>query len=314
MFQYYAPFFKNNDEAFDSYIIHSHLVRGSWGGEAAKLLNLSGKVNGQDFTRLLNNLHPLTGQRLTSSARPLWDCAVELTWTFPVSISLYLALNEDVTMSEIIGSAYRETMAELESNTKARIPSARSRYKHRPQHVLDHIDRYRRPPPLQHTGNLLSAEFLYYFDRNAPWVYPQPLFQNNTVFLNSTFDHTDQHWKKARLPLRPRSDRIHHGSLPPPRSSGLGSRLNERLVACMTSAGYAIRSQGASFELAIKPRKPSKNFTIRTLAHRDRSLMYPQVRNRCHALGGFLDARRALCALSRCDQAWRARSVSFQII
>src|SRR6516165_7718814 len=117
---------------------------GTWGGKGAKILGLTGNVERKDFVALANNrwpgangkrltarmnttrledvkdktglsvIHPVTGdvqKREVSNRRAGYD----FTFSAPKSVSLYLAINEDKVVEQMIVEAVDETMVAIES-------------------------------------------------------------------------------------------------------------------------------------------------------------------------------------------------------
>ena len=118
---------------------------GTWGGKGAGILGLKGEVERKDFVALVNNrwpgangerltarmnkirledvkdkktglpvIHPRTGdvqKREVSNRRVGYD----FTFSVPKSVSLYLALNEDKFVEQVIAEALEETMATIEA-------------------------------------------------------------------------------------------------------------------------------------------------------------------------------------------------------
>jgi TrwC relaxase len=111
---------------------------GTWGGKGVEILGLKGEVERKDFVALINNRwpgangarmnntrledkktgrpvrHPETGdvqKREVSNRRVGYD----FTFSVPKSVSLYLALNEDKFVEQVIAEALEETMATIEA-------------------------------------------------------------------------------------------------------------------------------------------------------------------------------------------------------
>lgn len=176
---------------------------GVWQGKGAAMLGLSSEVTKGAFGRIVDNLHPLTGQRLSARMNGTrmeqgwklneqthrWEWAewevenrrvgIDLTWSIPKSASLYYKLTGD---QEILQAA-RETNAEMvrwvmgDLKVRVRVNGA------------DH-DR--------ESGIGLCATFLHETARPVSGeVDPHLHFHN--VFSNHAFDPVEQRWKAAEF-------------------------------------------------------------------------------------------------------------------
>jgi conjugative relaxase-like TrwC/TraI family protein len=129
---YHAREFTSPDQ---NYYSHGQEVPGKWQGQLAARFELSGSVGAEEFARLAEGQHPLTGERLvrhrqtheyqSSEGKTIksvehragWDA----TFSAPKSISLTALVGGD----ERIGDAHRQAvttaLTELERYTQARI-------------------------------------------------------------------------------------------------------------------------------------------------------------------------------------------------
>src|SRR5687768_15518313 len=87
----------------DYYLDGGQETIGEWGGRAARLLGLSGTVDRASFDRLCDNLHPLTGERLTARTRSDRTVGNDITFDVPKSVSALYELTQD----ERIRDAFR---------------------------------------------------------------------------------------------------------------------------------------------------------------------------------------------------------------
>ena len=122
--------------------------QGTWGGKGAERLGLKGKVERKDFVSLAGNKVPGTGKRLTlrknttreeklrdkETGIPILDtetgqpittqvsnrrAGYDFTFSVPKSVSLYLAVNGDKVVEELIGEALDQTMTGKSSPTRS---------------------------------------------------------------------------------------------------------------------------------------------------------------------------------------------------
>ncbi len=124
---------------------------GTWGGKGAGILGLKGDVGRKDFVALANNRWPgANGKRLTARMNktrledvidkrtrvPAIDpetgtvkqrevsnrrAGYDFTFSVPKSVSLYLAVNEDKVVEQMITKAVDETMAAIEARMETKV-------------------------------------------------------------------------------------------------------------------------------------------------------------------------------------------------
>src|SRR5271170_7851684 len=68
---------------------------GLWGGKLADTLGLSGKVTKEAFDRMVDNLHPSTGERLTQRTKDNRRVGYDFTVSVPKSASILRAFAGD---------------------------------------------------------------------------------------------------------------------------------------------------------------------------------------------------------------------------
>src|ERR1700736_1120072 len=130
---------------------------GTWGGKGAEILGLKGEVERKDFVALANNRWPgANGERLTArmnktrledvidkkTGLPVIDpetgnvqkrevsnrrAGYDFTFSVPKSVSLYLAVNEDKVLEQMIVEALDETTATIEALMEPRFARGISR-------------------------------------------------------------------------------------------------------------------------------------------------------------------------------------------
>src|SRR5208282_117650 len=94
---------------------------GSWGGQGASRLGLSGTVDKFSFERLCDNLNPQTGEPLTVRTRSERTVGYDFTFSVPKSVSLLYAMSGDQDIMEAFRGAVDETMREIEAEMKTRV-------------------------------------------------------------------------------------------------------------------------------------------------------------------------------------------------
>src|ERR1700730_15047037 len=130
--------------------------QGTWGGKGAERLGLKGKVERKDFVSLAGNKVPGASKRLTlrenttreekvrdketgiptlyrDTGQPITTqvssrrAGYDFTFSVPKSVSLYLAVNGDKVLEQMIVEALDETMATIEALMEPRFARGISR-------------------------------------------------------------------------------------------------------------------------------------------------------------------------------------------
>ena len=182
---------------------------GTWGGKGAEILGLKGEVERKDFVALVNNrwpgangerltarmnktrledvkdkktglpvIHPETGdvqKREVSNRRVGYD----FTFSVPKSVSLYLAVNEDKVVEQMIAEALDETMATIEARMETKV---RKGYQHD-----------NRVSP-----NMVYAKFVHGESRPVDGI-PDPHYHIHVFAMNATFDEVEKEWKALEV-------------------------------------------------------------------------------------------------------------------
>ncbi|MHC1767526.1 MAG: MobF family relaxase [Verrucomicrobiia bacterium] len=178
---------KNAREYFEEHLCvgdyydEGQRVSGEWLGSGAERLGLSGRVSANDFLRLCENQHPVTGERLTqrlnSTRSEGGETAAnrriffDFTFSPPKSVSLAGFLGEDKWILEAHARAVKSALKEFEAfaSTRVRTNSAQ-------------IDR--------RTGNFAAALFTHDTSRAL-----DPHLHTHCIVFNATFDAAENRWK-----------------------------------------------------------------------------------------------------------------------
>jgi hypothetical protein len=183
--------------------------RGTWGGKGAEMLGLKGEVRRKDFVALADNRWPgANGKRLTArmnktrlkdvrdkkTGRVAIDpetgdvrkrqvsnrrAGYDFTFSVPKSVSLYLALNEDGIVEQMIAEALDETMAAIEARMETKV---RKRYQ-----------QGNRLSP-----NMVYAKFVHSETRPVDGI-PDPHYHIHVFAMNATFDEMEKEWKALEV-------------------------------------------------------------------------------------------------------------------
>src|SRR4249920_1029159 len=130
--RYHVEEFQN---ARDNYYTEGDVIRGVWHGQLAERWGLAGNVREDQFTRLAEGQHPITGDQLvrhqtaretknargetvtTMEHRAGWDA----TFSAPKSVSLTALVGGDDRVREAHREAVAAALQQLERYTQARI-------------------------------------------------------------------------------------------------------------------------------------------------------------------------------------------------
>ncbi|MFT3991849.1 MAG: MobF family relaxase [Luteolibacter sp.] len=172
--------------AVGDYYSENQAVRGEWLGKGAHLLGLSGIVGKEEFVRLCENLHPVTGGQLTArtktkrrehsgdgsetkvaNRRLFYDFAISP----PKSVSIAALVVGDDRLVDSHDRAVRIAINELERFSGTRVRQG-GKNENRP------------------TGNTITAVFRHDTSRAL-----DPHLHSHCLVFNATFDATESRWK-----------------------------------------------------------------------------------------------------------------------
>ncbi|HEY1476273.1 MAG TPA: MobF family relaxase [Chthoniobacterales bacterium] len=235
---------------------------GTWGGRGAELLGLKGDVKRKDFVALANNRWPgADGERLTArmnktrlegvrdkkTGLPKIDpetgtaqkrevsnrrSGYDFTFSVPKSVSIYLAVNEDKVVEEMIAEALDETMAAIQARMETKV---------RKGYQQDN----------RFSPNLVYAKFVHAETRPVDGI-PDPHYHVHVFAMNATFDEAEKEWKALEVGNTV-GDRTFYEA-----------HFNHLVAAKLEGAGYGIRRTEHHFELASVSRELVEKFSRRT--------------------------------------------------
>ena len=205
---------------------------GEWGGKTALRLNLTGEVSKESFAKLLVNIHPQTGHKLTprntTNRRPGYD----FTFDVPKSVSLLYDVTKDRDILAAFRSSVKETMAEMEQRVKTQAWQGQTKIK-------------------PTTGNLIYAEFVHFDARPVEGV-PDPHLHIHCYVLNTTWYENKQRFQAVELRELKR--------LAPYFQAVADARFAKKLV----DMGYPIKRHAKGWEIDSVPRELINAFSQRT--------------------------------------------------
>jgi conjugative relaxase-like TrwC/TraI family protein len=205
---------------------------GAWGGKAAERLGLDGDILRQQFERLCDNLHPLTGERLTARMRADRRVGYDFNFHVSKSVSLLYALADDPAILDAFRWAMNSVMAEMEAGVKVRV-------------------RKRGQMGERTVGNLVYAEFIHFTARPVKGEI-DPHLHGHCFVPNVCWDHVENVWKAVDV-ASVKENAPHWQALFQKR---LGRRLDE--------LGYSVEWKGDAFEIAGITRAMIDRFSRRT--------------------------------------------------
>ena len=147
-------------------------VGGHWHGRGAETLGLGQQteVTKEQFSALLQGVHPTTGANLTQRSRKDRRPGVDLTFSVPKSVSLAWAINGDERIAEALRAAVHETMTnDVEPLMQRRVRNG------------DHAFTKQRTQ----TGKLIYADFLHKTSRPVEGK-PDPHLHIHAYVINWT--------------------------------------------------------------------------------------------------------------------------------
>src|ERR1700731_4097988 len=235
---------------------------GTWGGKGAKILGLKGDVQRKDFVALTNNRSPGTdGKRLTARMNktrledvinkktrvPAIDpetgavmkrevsnrrAGYDFTFSVPKSMSLYLAVNEDKVIEQMITEAVDETMAAIEARMETKVRKG-----------------YQQDNRL--SPNMVYAKFVHRETRPVDGI-PDPHYHVHVFSMNATLDVVERKWKALEIGNTV-GDRTFYEA-----------HFHHLLAARLDASGYGIRRTEQHFEFASASRELGEKFSRRT--------------------------------------------------
>jgi conjugative relaxase-like TrwC/TraI family protein len=207
-------------------------IQGHWYGLGAARFGLTGEVTRHAFQSLIDNRHPLTGDKLTPRQKADRRVGADFTFNAPKSVSLLHALSGDARILEAFRKAVIATMRDVERDVKTRVRMGGK-----------NEDRV--------SGNMVWAEFLHLTARPVDGV-PDPHMHIHAYALNLTHDGKEQRWKAAQL-----------GDIVGERPYYEAVFLS-RLARYMRGLGYEIDPHGKYWDIAGLSRPTIEKFSRRT--------------------------------------------------
>ena len=205
---------------------------GTWHGQAAAMLGLSGEVDQAQWEALCENRHPTTGERLTRRQNKERTHGYDFNFHVPKSVSLLYVDTRDTRILDAIREAAESTMEDIESEMATRVRKG-----------------YRQENRL--TGNCVYGAFVHLTARPVEGV-PDPHCHVHCFIHNVTFDRTEQQWKAGQF--RGLKERAPHYE----------ALFHSRLKASLSDLGLPMRRSHQGWELAGIDKSFIDKFSRRT--------------------------------------------------
>lgn len=216
----------------EDYYTEGREVAGVWHGLGARLLGLEGEVDRDRFHALCENIHPVTGERLTARNKSNRRVGFDISFSVPKSVSIHQSLTNNQEILEAFKDSVRETMAEMERDAQCRVRKDGANHN-------------------RTTGNLAWAEFIHYTARPVEGR-SDPHLHAHCFTFNSTWDPEEERWKAVDL------EEVWKRA--PYYQAAFDSRFAERLV----ELGYGVERNARGWELEGYSRELVESFSRRT--------------------------------------------------
>lgn len=168
--QYYT-----NGLTKEDYYTEKGDIIGNWYGKGAEKLGLKGSVEQSEFEALINNTHPITGDKLTPRNTTNRRIGYDINFHAPKSVSIVYSLTQDTEILEAFRTSVQETMQNIEqyAQTSVRKNGAKE---------------------LRNTGNITYSEFVHFTARPVDGK-PDPHLHAHCFTFNNTFDEKEGKFK-----------------------------------------------------------------------------------------------------------------------
>lgn len=161
------------------YYAEGQELAGTWRGDAAARLGLSGKVQQADWDALCDNLNPATGEALTPRRRADRRVGYDFNFHVPKSVSVLYGLTHDERILDAFRESVNATMHDMESEMQTRVRS----------HERNE-DRT--------TSNMVWGEFIHFTARPVDEI-PDPHLHAHCFVFNATWDSEESRWKAGQF-------------------------------------------------------------------------------------------------------------------
>lgn len=161
------------------YYTEGQELQGTWHGEGAARLGLTGLVQKQQWDALCDNLHPKTNEPLTLRTKTDRRIGYDFNFHVPKSVSMLYSQTQDESILDAFRSSVDETMHEIEAEMKTRV-----------RKNGQNEDRT--------TGNMVWGSFVHFTSRPVDNI-PDPHLHAHCFVFNTTWDEQENAWKAGQF-------------------------------------------------------------------------------------------------------------------
>ena len=216
-------------------------VTGIWSGKLAEKLGIKGEITKEQFESLINNKHPVTGEKLTQrTVKKNRRCGYDFCFNSPKAASLLYALTGDHEILEAHNQAVEYAMsAGVEKNMQTQEGQGKEK-------------------TYKTVGNSLYGTFLHFTTRPVEnesenrWE-ADPHIHSHSVVQNVCFNEEKQRYQAIEI-----------GNIKREASWYEGLYLS-KYAALLREAGYQIRQNGRYFEIDGVHRSIIEKYSRRSL-------------------------------------------------
>ena len=201
------------------YYSEGHQVEGHWVGRGAERLGLkiNSPIRAKEYDRLCDNLHPMTGQKLTVRTRKARRIYDDFAVAPPKSVSIMAVTMGDERIVAAHDRAVAVAIVELEKAAGTRVRKGGK-------------DQTRR------TGEIVAAVFRHDASRDL-----DPLLHTHLLVFNATWDPVERRWKALEA-----GDMFE-------KTKFLTEVYRNHLAGELTAMGYRLRESQHGYEIAGVP-------------------------------------------------------------
>lgn len=219
------------------YYLNDQELSGHIQGKVAARLCITGKTSKDVFHALCENIHPLTGERLTPRTKSIRRIGYDINFHCPKSVSILHALAQDAHILDAFTQSVSETMFNIERDVQTRI---------RKSGVIGKANENRC------TGELVWADFVHQTARPVGLADPDPHLHCHCFTFNVTWDNVEKKFKAGQFHDIKRDMPFYQAQF--------HKILSDKLIAL----GYHIKRTDKSFEVENIPRAVIDLFSKRT--------------------------------------------------
>ena len=215
------------------YYVDDQELQGKIQGLLAKRIGIKGQVTKDLFNDLCDNIHPQTGKSLSPRTKDDRTVGYDINFHCPKSVSILHVLSKDEHMLLAFEKSVRETMQDIEQDSKTRV-----RTKGRDEERA--------------TGELLWVDFTHQTARPVDESMPDPHLHAHCFVFNTTWDEEEKRLKACQFRDIKRDMPYYQ------------ARFQKRLADNLIKEGYQIRPTKTSFEVVGVPQRVIDLFSKRT--------------------------------------------------